>query len=93
MFSDCLQMITCFKAKATYVIIIIHPINTYFPPTLNYSPASRAGVREQEAETQPGGDEAKPAGQRRCQQRCPGIPSIQGAPGAAQLRLRGAGRP
>uniref|UniRef100_A0A671YST9 Myosin VA n=1 Tax=Sparus aurata TaxID=8175 RepID=A0A671YST9_SPAAU len=36
MFSDCLQMITCSKAKATYVITIIHAINTYFPPTLNY---------------------------------------------------------
>lgn len=35
MFSDCLQMITCSKAKATYVITIIHAINTYFPPTLN----------------------------------------------------------
>ena len=95
MFSDRLQIITCSKAKTTYFITIFTCHKYLFPTNtlLFYSLASRAGVREQETETQPGGDEAKPAGQRSCQQRGPGIASVQGAPGAAQLRLRGAGRP
>lgn len=54
--------------------------------------APGAGIGEQEAEAQPGRDEAEPAARRLRQLGGAGLAGVQGAPGAAQRLLRGAGR-
>lgn len=54
--------------------------------------APGAGIGEQEAEARPGRDEAEPAARRLRQLGGAGLAGVQGAPGAAQRLLRGAGR-
>lgn len=62
------------------------------PLLLPLPAAPGAGIGEQEAEARPGRDEAEPAARRLRQLGGAGLAGVQGAPGAAQRLLRGAGR-
>lgn len=75
-----------------WVLVELKCCPTATAPSLSPPAAPGAGIGEQEAEARPGQDEAEPAARRLRQLGGAGLAGVQGAPGAAQRLLRGAGR-